>query len=199
MKKKGVLVLVICIVAVSAIVVFGNFDGDMSIAQRIGTAFKKATNTNQTSGTGDSVAARYGDFVVTWEEIRYQQEIAPTRTQKHYQTTDAREIAERLIGGQLALEEAEQQELAATDQEIQEYMQSLRENYETIPEVKAQIDEFCASAGQTLEEYLRDAIFANAEGSTVQPDAADSRGLAAFLQQYTRCLAVERAAADAMQ
>ena len=155
MKKKGVLVLVICIVAVSAIVVFGNFYGDMSIAQRIGTAFKKATNTNQTSGTGDSVAARYGDFVVTWEEIRYQQEIAPTRTQKHYQTTDAREIAERLIGGQLALEEAERQGLAATDQEIQEYMQSLRENYETIPEVKAQIDEFCASAGQTLEEYFQ--------------------------------------------
>lgn len=93
--------------------------------------------------------------MVTWEEIRYQQEIAPTRTQKHYQTTDAREIAERLIGGQLALEEAEQQELAATDQEIQEYMQSLRENYETIPEVKAQIDEFCASAGQTLEEYFQ--------------------------------------------
>lgn len=54
-------------------------------------------------------------------------------------------------------------------------------------------------AGQTLEEYLRDAIFANAAGSTVQPDAADSRGFAAFLQQYTRCLAVERAAADAMQ
>ena len=54
-------------------------------------------------------------------------------------------------------------------------------------------------AGQPLEEYLRDAIFANAEGSTVQPDAADSRGFAAFLQQYTRCLAVERAAADAMQ
>ena len=54
-------------------------------------------------------------------------------------------------------------------------------------------------AGQTLEAYLRDAIFANAEGSTVQPDAADSRGFAAFLQQYTRCLVVERAAADAMQ
>ena len=34
-------------------------------------------------------------------------------------------------------------------------MQSLRENYETIPEVKAQIDEFCASAGQTLEEYFQ--------------------------------------------
>lgn len=93
--------------------------------------------------------------MVTWEEIRYQQEIAPTLTQKHYQTTDAREIAERLIGGQLALEEAERQGLAATDQEIQEYMQSLRENYETIPEVKAQIDEFCASAGQTLEEYFQ--------------------------------------------
>lgn len=157
MKKKTlvILVLVICIVAASAVVVFGDFGGEMSIAQRIGVAFKKATSTNQTSGTGDSVAARYGDFVVTWEEIRYQQELAPMRTQKHYQTTDAREIAERLIGGQLALEEAERQGLAATDPEIQEYMQSLRENYETIPEVKAQIDEFCASAGQTLEEYFQ--------------------------------------------
>lgn len=155
MKKKGVLVLVICIVAVSAIVVFGNFDGDMSIAQRIGTAFKKATNTNQTSGTGDSVAARYGDFVVTWEEIRYQQEIAPTRTQKHYQTTDAREIAERLIGGQLALEEAEQQELAATDQEIQEYMQSLRENYETIPEGKRRSTNFAPAPGRRWRNIFR--------------------------------------------
>ena len=128
MKKKTlvILVLVICIVAASAVVVFGDFGGEMSIAQRIGTAFKKATNTNQTSGTGDSVAARYGDFVVTWAGIRYQQELAPMRTQKHYQTTDARAIAERLIGGQLALEEAEQQGLAATEQEIQEYVQSLR-------------------------------------------------------------------------
>ena len=37
-----------------------------------------------------------------------------------------------------------------------------------------------------------------AVGSTVQPDARDSRGFAAFMKQYIRCLAVERAAIDAL-
>ena len=52
--------------------------------------------------------------------------------------------------------------------------------------------------GETLEQYLHRRIFAGAVGSTVQPDARDSRGFAAFMKQYIRCLAVERAAIDAL-
>ena len=51
---------------------------------------------------------------------------------------------------------------------------------------------------ETLEQYLHRRIFAGAVGSTVQPDARDSRGFAAFMKQYIRCLAVERAAIDAL-
>ena len=52
--------------------------------------------------------------------------------------------------------------------------------------------------GETLEQYLHRRIFAGAVGSTVQPAARDSRGFAAFMKQYIRCLAVERAAIDAL-
>lgn len=53
--------------------------------------------------------------------------------------------------------------------------------------------------GETLESYLRDRIFADAEGSTLTPDEQDHRGFAAFMENYVRCLAVEHAAVDALQ
>ena len=52
---------------------------------------------------------------------------------------------------------------------------------------------------ETLESYLRDRIFADAEGSTLTPDEQDHRGFAAFMENYVRCLAVEHAAVDALQ
>ena len=53
--------------------------------------------------------------------------------------------------------------------------------------------------GETLESYLRDRIFADAEGSTLTSDEQDHRGFAAFMENYVRCLAVEHAAVDALQ
>ena len=52
--------------------------------------------------------------------------------------------------------------------------------------------------GETLEAYLAAHVFGAAKGRTEAPRPEDSAGFAAFLHNYTRCLAAERAAAQAL-
>jgi len=53
-------------------------------------------------------------------------------------------------------------------------------------------------AGQPLEAYLNDEVFAGAASSTLTADAADAAGFAAFLERYKRALPLEKAAIEAM-
>ncbi|WP_394961144.1 xylulokinase [Candidatus Allofournierella merdavium] len=58
----------------------------------------------------------------------------------------------------------------------------------------------CAEGGApALEDWLNEAIFAKAAGSTIAPDAADRAGFDAFIRDYTACVPVEKAAADALR
>ena len=50
--------------------------------------------------------------------------------------------------------------------------------------------------GQTLEDYLDKEIFAGQASATVLPDAADQKGFRAFMDRYTKGLAIERAAVE---
>ena len=47
--------------------------------------------------------------------------------------------------------------------------------------------------GETLADYLKTRVFADARSTTVTPDAADVAGFAAFLREYERALKAERA------
>lgn len=50
--------------------------------------------------------------------------------------------------------------------------------------------------GETLESFLAEHVFADAKGSTMQPDPADVASYEAFMEQYRSGLAIERAAVD---
>lgn len=52
------------------------------------------------------------------------------------------------------------------------------------------------SAGETLEGYLADKVFAGQQATTIAPDPADVAGFAAFMQRYKQGLAIERAAVE---
>ncbi len=52
--------------------------------------------------------------------------------------------------------------------------------------------------GEALEAYLADKVFADAESSTLQPEAADVAGFDAYMQMFKRGLAVEKAAAEVL-
>jgi sugar (pentulose or hexulose) kinase len=50
------------------------------------------------------------------------------------------------------------------------------------------------SAGETLEAYLSENVFAGNPGLRVEPDPKDVQGFAAFMKRYTAALAIERSA-----
>ncbi|MDD2428776.1 MAG: FGGY-family carbohydrate kinase [Eubacteriales bacterium] len=50
--------------------------------------------------------------------------------------------------------------------------------------------------GETLESYLADSVFADAESTTLAPEAPDVQGFNSFLEYYKRGLAVERSAVE---
>ena len=50
--------------------------------------------------------------------------------------------------------------------------------------------------GQRLEDYLAGQVFADMQGSRLEPDAADAAGFDAFLARFRQGLPVERAAAE---
>jgi hypothetical protein len=53
--------------------------------------------------------------------------------------------------------------------------------------------------GASLADYLSNNVFAGAECMTVEPDAADEAGFAAFMERYKAGFAVERAAVDTIR
>ena len=53
--------------------------------------------------------------------------------------------------------------------------------------------------GETLEDYLDNKIFSNAQSSTVEPDEADVKGFEEFMKRYNGALAAERAAVESLK
>ena len=49
-------------------------------------------------------------------------------------------------------------------------------------------------AGETLEAYLKNKVFADASGITLDPDPADHEGFEAYTRRFTQALEAERAA-----
>ena len=52
--------------------------------------------------------------------------------------------------------------------------------------------------GETLANYLQNRVFAGAASTTLNPDAADEAGFAAFLKEYKKALCAERTVVETM-
>ncbi|BBF45053.1 ribulokinase [Lachnospiraceae bacterium KM106-2] len=49
---------------------------------------------------------------------------------------------------------------------------------------------------ETLDDYLKDSVFAGQEGTTINPDPVDVKGFDTFIERYSDGLGIERAAID---
>jgi sugar (pentulose or hexulose) kinase len=54
-------------------------------------------------------------------------------------------------------------------------------------------------AGETLDAYLENKVFAGQQGETMNPDASDVAGFDEFLARYTAGLPIERAAVESLK
>lgn len=139
MKKKLCIGLLMAIMIVCAVSVFGMLagcerqDGDTVLAEYNGLKVTQAMVDRQQSATKLSA---YGADVETYRI-----------------ESSSQAIVERILTGQMLLEEAESKGIAATEAEIEEHVTTLKKGYAYYPEVKKQVDEYCDGAGLSLDEY----------------------------------------------
>lgn len=153
-KTLVILVLVICIVAVRGRCV-RRFWLTSRSSHSESERHLKATNTNQTSGTGDLLSRALWGFRGHVGGNCYQQELADAhaKTFSNNGCAGDRRAADRrpaCAGGSGTAGTRKER-----DPKIQEYMQSLRENYETIPEVKHRSTSFAPTPGKRWRNIFR--------------------------------------------
>jgi len=102
----------------------------------------------------DTVAAMFHGTVITKDQVADQRKIA----QLYPDTLDAdltdKEFVDNMVRGLIMLEEAERLGLEATQEEINETIRLQRETYDTYPEAKKNVDEYCTGMDITVEEYF---------------------------------------------
>lgn len=147
MKKKLVVILsVVCLAAVIGVVAYGAGGGDVNFL--MGRYYQAAKEDDSSE-----VLATYKDQKVTRAMVTYQMNMNIMRSEQVAQEWDTDlKVVNNLIEGMILLEEAERLGLAATEEEVEAMVQSVKDSYE-LPEGKEILDAYCEGAGLTLEEY----------------------------------------------
>lgn len=136
-KKKWIVVLAAAVAAVAV----GAAALSLSPMFSLGRDYQ-----NMTKDGDDAVLATYKGQPVTRAEAAY-------HMSAQQGTITEREAVDDILLGMILLEEAERQGITVTEAEIEDYMAYHQSVYEEYPEAKELIDDFCAGADMTLEEY----------------------------------------------
>lgn len=102
----------------------------------------------------DTVAAMFHGTVITKDQVEYQRKIAKLYPDTLDADLSDKEIVDNIVRGLIMVEEAERLGLEVTQEEIDETIQLQRETYDTYPDARKMIDEFCSGMGMTLDEYF---------------------------------------------
>ena len=125
---------------------------DTPVEESLGTYYQEA----QDQTGDDPVLAVYKDQTVLRSVVDYQKQTQAALAGVDPATLSDREVVDDLLKNALLLEEAEARGLTPTQEEIEQYLQETVYTAYELPEGKAQIDTYCASAGISLEEYVAD-------------------------------------------
>lgn len=141
MKKKFLvaLLLIACVICATCFYAAAN---DWSFFESLGSQSRVSSDS--------TVLAEYNGLKVTQAMVDRQQSYG---SNPGIGDTSSKAIVERILTGQMLLEEAESKGLAATEAEIEEHVATLKKGYSDYPEVKKQVDEYCDGAGLSIDEY----------------------------------------------
>lgn len=141
MKKKFLvaLLLIACVICATCFYAAAN---DWSFFESLGSQSRVSSDS--------TVLAEYNGLKVTQEMVDRQQSYG---SNPGIGDISSKAIVERILTGQMLLEEAESKGLAATEAEIEEHVATLKKGYADYPEVKKQVDEYCDGAGLSIDEY----------------------------------------------
>ena len=127
---------------------------DTPVEESLGTYYEEAME--QAEAPDDPVLAVYKDQTVLRSVVDYQKQTQAALAGVDPATLSDREVVDDLLKNALLLEEAEARGLTPTQEEIEQYRQETVYTAYELPEGKEQIDNYCASAGISFEEYVAD-------------------------------------------
>lgn len=125
---------------------------DTPVEEALGTYYQEA----QDQAPDDPVLAVYKDQTVLRSVVDYQKQTQAALAGVDPATLSDREVVDYLLKNALLLEEAEARVLTPTQEEIEQYLQETVYTAYALPEGKEQIDNYCASAEISFEEYVAD-------------------------------------------
>ena len=125
---------------------------DTPVEESLGTYYQEA----QDQTGDDPVLAVYKDQTVLRSVVDYQKQTQAALAGVDPATLSDREVVDDLLKNALLLEEAEARGLTPTQEEIEQYLQETVYTAYELPEGKEQIDNYCASAEISFEEYVAD-------------------------------------------
>lgn len=108
----------------------------------------------------DTVVAEYNGFKVTQAMIDTQRSAAglagdDVQSDANMKDDSDKAIIDRIITGQMLTDEAEARGVAATQEEMDENLATLKGAYEQYDDVKKMIDDYCKGAGISIDEYWK--------------------------------------------
>ena len=99
------------------------------------------------------IVAQYGESVFTEKDVNLRLEMNRVSGGDTAKKDTEEEAVEQLAVGKMMLEEAEKLGLTATPEESAQFLAEQKRAYEESAEVRTYLDEYCAGAGLTIEEY----------------------------------------------
>lgn len=99
----------------------------------------------------ESVAAVYGDIEISMGTVEYYKSIAELTGNEQYASD--RNVVNMIVRNIVLVNEAEERGLTATEDEINAQISATKQWYEENDVVKKGIDDFCAGAGISVNEY----------------------------------------------
>lgn len=152
-KRILIIFSVICLIILSAVVASAAseeslfFDAGKTLRDYYDSILSLA-NTDDTA----NLAAIYQDKKISWAVVEQNRSARMLYAEEGAQPLTDREVVDSIVEGMIMVEEAQRLGIAATQAEIDSMVEGTKLNYE-IPEVKELLDDYCAGAGITIEEY----------------------------------------------
>ena len=149
MKKKTIIAVcaVLAVIALGA-AAYAAIDSDYFFST--GKYYREAIEKRDTD---PEIVATFNEHEIYRSAVDYMRQMNVARSaQEAKKYGSDRDIIDRLVENILILEEAEKRGLAATDEEIEQMVNSAKMTYE-MPSGKEYLDRYCEGAGITIDEY----------------------------------------------
>lgn len=156
MKKYYRLGIVLLVVAIIGSGIIISASKPESLMTRLGILLGNKLNSENQPNDSEkaNVAAIFKGHEISMDIVEYYYQVRITADPQCSSSLTYRDIVDELVRSRILAEEAEKTGLAATPEEIELQIQVIKDEYEKYEEMRTTLDDYCAGAGISLDEYF---------------------------------------------